>query len=448
MKHCCTHCEHAYAVLCCADALGHQLYLCELCGSFWPTKAELAAHYVSHHNLYFDSCDITALHEQKTSRVHNAKNVSKSADGEGDKLSSPVIQDVRLSDGSEPVHDKTAVILDPTEPVAFSSGDESKTTEAHSYRSKSSLLRHRGPASASGARHTVDSAVAKHARHPTNVVSVYPCPVCGKIFRCRRYLRKHSETHGSAHACDVCGKNYRSRAYLRLHRRRHEKAAMAAANPATDPAPAPQRPRFSCTECTFTTDVIAAIHAHRQVHAPSGSVRCAICGRAYSNRAALSKHRRVHDTDRPFACPVPGCRWRFRTDVMCRAHVRAHTVAGRFRCSTCGYVFRRKHHLQRHEARMHQPTQSSAATTASQSALAVATVTTSSHRMSAYQSSDVLLSSLSDVDPLCSPTDMYDTGDLITDDDNSYRTLLDVSGDDICDKKTGSFIVDDLELFQ
>lgn len=447
-------------MLCCADALGHQLYLCELCSNFLPTKAELAAHYVSHHNLSFDTFNtgvITAVpvHEQKmSSKVHDSKNVSKPANGvigEGDKLSSPVIQDVRLSDGSEAVRAKTGVILDPTEPVAFSSGDEAKTSEVHSGRSKPSVLRPRGLTGASTARRTVDGALAKHARHPTTVVSVYPCPVCGKIFRCRRYLRKHSETHGSAHACDICGKNYRSRAYLRLHRRRHEKAAAAAAaKPSTDPTPVPPRgPRFSCSECSFTTDVIAAIHAHRQVHAPSGSVRCAICGRAYSNRAALSKHRRVHDTDRPFACPVSGCRWRFRTDVMCRAHVRAHTVAGRFRCSTCGYVFRRKHHLQRHEARMHQPTTSSAATTASRSAAsAVGVVTNDSHIMSTYQTKDVLLSSLNDVDTLCSPSDIYDTGDLITDDDSSYRALLDVSSDVICDKKTDSFIVDDLELFQ
>jgi len=432
-------------VLCAADAVGQQLlYLCELCSSLLPTKAELTGHYVSHHNIAFDMHIITATGEQRTTGVHDSKRVSKSVNGVIGEGSSPVIQDVRLSDGSEA---KTGVILDPSESAAYSSSDEVKTTESNSDRSKPSLLRHRGSAaSSSGSRRAVDSALIKHVRHPATVVSVYPCPVCGKIFRCRRYLRKHSETHGSAHACDICGKNYRSRAYLRLHRRRHEKAATdAAANLTTDPSPAPPRPRFSCTECSFTTDVIAAIHAHRQVHAPSNSVRCAVCGRAYSNRAALSKHRRVHDTDRPFACPVPGCRWRFRTDVMCRAHVRAHTVAGRFRCSTCGYVFRRKHHLQRHEARMHQPTQPSAVSTVSQSASAAAVTT---NGMSAYQTSDVLLPSLDDVDPLCSPSDIYDASDLITDDDGTYSTLLDAACDVICDKKNGNFIVDDLELFQ
>lgn len=437
-------------ILCCIDALGQELYLCELCSSLLPTKAELAGHYVSHHNVSFDACVITAINDQKTSKVHDSESVPKSMNGvigEGGKLSSPVIQDVRLSDGSEAVAAKTGVIIDPTEPVTFSSSDESKTTEVHSDRSKPSLLRHRGSANASTTRRAVDSALTKHGRHPTTVVSVYPCPVCGKVFRCRRYLRKHSETHGSAHACDVCGKNYRSRAYLRLHRRRHEKATATAANPTADPTPAAPRPRFSCNECSFTTDVIAAIHAHRQVHAPSGSVRCAVCGRTYSNRAALSKHRRVHDTDRPFACPVAGCRWRFHTDVMCRAHVLAHTVAGRFRCSTCGYVFRRKHHLQRHEARMHQPAQSSA--TVTRSTLTVSGRNTDDgHSMRPYHSSDVLLSSLNDVETLCLPSDIYNSGDVITDEDSTYNTPLDVSMELVCDKKSDSFMVDDLELFQ
>ena len=75
-------------------------------------------------------------------------------------------------------------------------------------------------------------------------------------------------------------------------------------------------------------------------------------------------------------------------------------------------------------------------------------MTSGRHSMSTYQSSDVLLSTLNDVDTLCSPADIYDSADLIADDDNSYRTLLDVSSDVMCDKKSHSFIVDDLELFQ
>jgi uncharacterized C2H2 Zn-finger protein len=38
---------------------------------------------------------------------------------------------------------------------------------------------------------------------------------------------------------------------------------------------------------------------------------------------------------------------------MCKAHIRAHTTEGKFRCAFCGYVFRHKHHLQRHESNVH-----------------------------------------------------------------------------------------------
>ena len=38
---------------------------------------------------------------------------------------------------------------------------------------------------------------------------------------------------------------------------------------------------------------------------------------------------------------------------MCKAHIRAHTTEGKFPCWVCGYVFRHKHHLQRHLKKMH-----------------------------------------------------------------------------------------------
>ncbi|KAK3085667.1 hypothetical protein FSP39_006908 [Pinctada imbricata] len=57
---------------------------------------------------------------------------------------------------------------------------------------------------------------------------------------------------------------------------------------------------------------------------------------------------------RPFACSYPGCTWRFKTESTCIAHLRGHsTVEGKFKCSKCGYAFRHKHHLKRHESKIH-----------------------------------------------------------------------------------------------
>ena len=41
------------------------------------------------------------------------------------------------------------------------------------------------------------------------------------------------------------------------------------------------------------------------------------------------------------------------TEVMCRAHQRNHNTEGKFKCSICGYVFRHKHHMKRHEDQVH-----------------------------------------------------------------------------------------------
>ncbi|XP_013393253.2 zinc finger protein 62 homolog [Lingula anatina] len=165
---------------------------------------------------------------------------------------------------------------------------------------------------------------------------IFPCDQCEKVFGRLRYLRNHLKTHRTERSfvCDQCGKGFTTLTYLNTHKRVHRERI------------------FKCNQCDFTSKVNAAIHAHRQFHS-QGSVLCDICGYAYTDKPTLAKHKRVHDLNRPFACTFPGCTWRFNTDVMCKAHIRAHTSDGKFRCRFCGYVFRHKHHLQRHESRMH-----------------------------------------------------------------------------------------------
>ncbi|KAK7115117.1 zinc finger protein 397-like isoform X2 [Littorina saxatilis] len=164
----------------------------------------------------------------------------------------------------------------------------------------------------------------------------YHCTKCDKVFGRLRYLRKHQVIHRSdkRYLCDDCGKAFKTKAYLAAHRQTHQTRA------------------YRCSQCDFTSSVNALIHAHRQLH-NDHCVICEVCGSAYNDRATLRKHKQVHDESRPYPCTYPGCTWRFKTEVMCRAHVRGHTTQGRFVCSVCNYVFRHKHHLQRHLAKIH-----------------------------------------------------------------------------------------------
>ncbi|KAK7497736.1 hypothetical protein BaRGS_00011131 [Batillaria attramentaria] len=164
----------------------------------------------------------------------------------------------------------------------------------------------------------------------------FPCKLCKKTFGRLRYLRQHMHTHRAdkKHLCDECGKAFKAKSYLAVHRQTHKEKS------------------YSCSQCDFTSSISSLIHAHRQLHS-EGCVLCDICGSAYGDRTTLKKHKVVHDPSRPYPCTYQGCTWRFSNEVMCRAHFRAHTTPGRFVCSVCGYVFRHKHHLQRHLTKIH-----------------------------------------------------------------------------------------------
>lgn len=169
-----------------------------------------------------------------------------------------------------------------------------------------------------------------------DIIGTYPCNKCDKIFTRLRYLRKHLHTHQTEQKflCDECGKAFKTQSYLNAHHKTHKKTA------------------YNCSQCDFTSSVTTAIHAHRQIH-NEGSVICDICGFAYIDKSTLMKHKRVHDPNRPYSCSYPGCTWRFMTEIMCKAHFKKHTTEGKFKCNKCGYVFRKKHHLRRHEAKVH-----------------------------------------------------------------------------------------------
>ena len=189
-------------------------------------------------------------------------------------------------------------------------------------------------------RRNVDNKTKKRKRNRNiekqDLPGTFPCKQCNKVFGRLRYLRKHVATHRTErkYLCDECGKGFTTKTYLTHHRKSHVEKV------------------FRCSQCEFTSHVGSAVHAHRQVHT-QGSILCDICGLAYADKSALNKHKRVHDPKRPYSCTYTGCQWRFKSEVMCKAHIRAHTSEGKFACTLCGYVFRHKHHLQRHELKVH-----------------------------------------------------------------------------------------------
>ncbi|TFJ98610.1 ribonuclease-like [Platysternon megacephalum] len=155
--------------------------------------------------------------------------------------------------------------------------------------------------------------------------------------------------HGKKFVCPVCKKGFTRKHILQLHTSTHQ----AGCSPfcGTQWAASPRR-LHQCQQCSFQSVVSAVAWLHRQEHR-QGTVTCGVCHCAYPDQSTLNKHMRVHDAERPYGCSFPHCGWRFKSEVLLRAHLQAHVTPGQFECPSCGYAFRHKHHLQRHQARMH-----------------------------------------------------------------------------------------------
>ncbi|XP_014675071.1 PREDICTED: zinc finger protein 251-like [Priapulus caudatus] len=166
----------------------------------------------------------------------------------------------------------------------------------------------------------------------------HACEQCTKVFSYRSALKKHYATHTSEKpcVCEECGKAFKTKSNLGQHLKVHLRNGN----------------QFKCSQCDFTSDNHAAVHAHRQIH-PEGCLICEICGMAYGEKSNLTKHMRVHDPSRPYSCSYTDCPWKFKTEMMCHAHIKAHNTQGQHRCSYCGFMFRHKCHLRRHERVKH-----------------------------------------------------------------------------------------------
>ena len=158
-----------------------------------------------------------------------------------------------------------------------------------------------------------------------DILGNFPCKSCSKVFSRMRYLRRHLATHNDEkpHICKECNRGFKRAEHLRVHKKTCLKPSK----------------QYECPQCDFKSKINTVIHAHRQLH-PDGCILCDVCGKAYADKSTLMKHMQVHDPSRPFACTITGCMWRFKSEVMFRAHLRAHSTKGKFLCSYCGYAFR------------------------------------------------------------------------------------------------------------
>ncbi|KAL4657389.1 zinc finger X-chromosomal protein-like [Arapaima gigas] len=149
----------------------------------------------------------------------------------------------------------------------------------------------------------------------------------------------------TVYPCVLCGKKFKSRGFLKRHTRNHHQDML-------------HRKKYQCTDCDFTTNKKASLHTHMEAHALSSTapLECEHCGLEFHQQAALGAHRlEHHDTKsqgtasdtKVYKCKF--CEYESAEQGLLNRHLLAvHSKNFPHICVECGKGFRHPSELKKH----------------------------------------------------------------------------------------------------
>ncbi|MEQ2199565.1 hypothetical protein XENOCAPTIV_003140 [Xenoophorus captivus] len=151
----------------------------------------------------------------------------------------------------------------------------------------------------------------------------------------------------TVYPCMLCGKKFKSRGFLKRHTKNHHQDVLT-------------RKKYQCTDCDFTTNKKASLHNHMEVHALSSKApfECEMCGKEFHQQGALFSHRLQHHHREPKAQPPPQptkmhkckfCDYETAEQGLLNRHLLAvHSKSFPHICVECGKGFRHPSELKKH----------------------------------------------------------------------------------------------------
>ncbi|KAG4070998.1 hypothetical protein HA402_001435 [Bradysia odoriphaga] len=211
-----------------------------------------------------------------------------------------------------------------------------------------------------------------HVQYHVNP-DAHRCDQCGKSYKDRKTLREHMKCHVRAHKCNFCSKTFPSAAKLKYHIR--------------DKHSADANEKFPCDKCgkMCQSKLLLACHI-RNVHVPSMSHVCEICGRTFKHKFNLQIHEQLEHSKTPlpkaqcnicgvwlkhelrlkkhhftmhreiqeakvFNCPI--CKKKVQTKTLLDSHIRRSHGEKKHQCTFCDKAFRLAKMLKEHIAALH-----------------------------------------------------------------------------------------------